>query len=82
MELISELRMLLKEFQEVIKLMENSLHWKEMQAGETKIFPPCNSEWRKDSGGRVWCSKKRYLKFHVDIYSFLQCSWSISVSTP
>lgn len=31
-----------------------------MQAEETKIFPPCNSEWQKDIGGRVWCSKKRF----------------------
>ncbi|EFO17290.2 hypothetical protein LOAG_11209 [Loa loa] len=44
--------------EEVIKLIENALHWKDMQAEETKIFPPCNSEWQKDIGGRVWCSKK------------------------
>uniref|UniRef100_A0AAF5PRC9 Cytochrome b5 heme-binding domain-containing protein n=1 Tax=Wuchereria bancrofti TaxID=6293 RepID=A0AAF5PRC9_WUCBA len=43
---------------EVVKLIENALHWKDMQVQEAKIFPPCNSEWQKDIGGRVWCSKK------------------------
>ncbi|CAG9537968.1 unnamed protein product [Cercopithifilaria johnstoni] len=43
---------------EVIKLIENALNWKDIQTEETKIFPPCNSEWQKDVGGRVWCSKK------------------------
>lgn len=23
-----------------------------------QVFPPCNSEWKKDTGGRVWCSTK------------------------
>uniref|UniRef100_A0A1I7XGD5 Cytochrome b5 heme-binding domain-containing protein n=1 Tax=Heterorhabditis bacteriophora TaxID=37862 RepID=A0A1I7XGD5_HETBA len=23
-----------------------------------KVFPPCNSEWHQNSGGRVWCSTK------------------------
>lgn len=22
------------------------------------MFPPCNSEWSKDKGGRVWCTTK------------------------
>ncbi|VDK73659.1 unnamed protein product [Onchocerca ochengi] len=43
---------------EVIKLIENALHWKNTLAEETKVFPPCNSEWQKNIGGRVWCSKK------------------------
>ncbi|VDO46663.1 unnamed protein product, partial [Brugia timori] len=43
---------------EVVKLIENALHWKDMQVQEAKIFPPCNSEWQKDIGGRVWCSKR------------------------
>ncbi|KAM3724156.1 Neuferricin [Dirofilaria immitis] len=43
---------------EVIKLIENALQWKDMQVEERKIFPPCNSEWQKNIGGRVWCSKK------------------------
>lgn len=25
---------------------------------EREIFPPCNSEWSKEKGSRVWCSKK------------------------
>ncbi|VDK88639.1 unnamed protein product [Litomosoides sigmodontis] len=43
---------------EVIKLLEKALQRKDIQAEEIKIFPPCNSEWQKDMGGRVWCSKK------------------------
>uniref|UniRef100_A0A915Q051 Cytochrome b5 heme-binding domain-containing protein n=1 Tax=Setaria digitata TaxID=48799 RepID=A0A915Q051_9BILA len=43
---------------EVITLMENALQWKNNQVEEAKIFPPCNSEWQKDIGGRVWCSRK------------------------
>uniref|UniRef100_A0A183EJV4 Cytochrome b5 heme-binding domain-containing protein n=1 Tax=Gongylonema pulchrum TaxID=637853 RepID=A0A183EJV4_9BILA len=43
---------------EVVELIDSSLNWKDIQAEETKVFPPCNSEWRKDIGGRVWCSKK------------------------
>ncbi|VDO33338.1 unnamed protein product [Onchocerca flexuosa] len=43
---------------EVIKLIKNALHWKNTQLEETKVFPPCNSEWQKNIGGRVWCTKK------------------------
>lgn len=32
--------------------------WKEKQITETEVFPPCNSEWQKKVGGRVWCTNK------------------------
>ena len=34
---------------------------KEEENIEKKIFPPCNSEWSHDTGGRVWCTNRRYL---------------------
>jgi len=38
--------------------IEAAHKWKEGQQQESEIFPPCNSEWHKDQGGRVWCSNK------------------------
>uniref|UniRef100_A0AC35FMU0 Uncharacterized protein n=1 Tax=Panagrolaimus sp. PS1159 TaxID=55785 RepID=A0AC35FMU0_9BILA len=38
--------------------LEKAVEWKEKQVKETEVFPPCNSEWHKDSGGRVWCTTK------------------------
>ncbi|VDM96988.1 unnamed protein product [Thelazia callipaeda] len=43
---------------DVIKLIERALIWKDNQAEDMKIFPPCNSDWHKETGGRVWCSTK------------------------
>lgn len=37
--------------------------WKEKQITETEVFPPCNSEWQKKVGGRVWCTNKRFYIF-------------------
>lgn len=33
---------------------------KEQSAAEMLRFPACNSQWSSVSGGRVWCSTKRY----------------------
>lgn len=27
-------------------------------------FPPCNIEWKAESGTKVWCSKNRYFIMH------------------
>lgn len=43
---------------DVMGQMEDALRWKDSQAQETEIFPPCNSEWHNNLGGRVWCSAK------------------------
>uniref|UniRef100_A0A914R6A4 Uncharacterized protein n=1 Tax=Parascaris equorum TaxID=6256 RepID=A0A914R6A4_PAREQ len=40
---------------ELIGLIEDAKLWKAAQTKEAEVFPPCNSEWHKDSGGRVWC---------------------------
>ncbi len=32
---------------------------KDAEDGWRKVFPPCNSEWKQGSGGRVWCSERR-----------------------
>ncbi|KAH7731734.1 Cytochrome b5-like Heme/Steroid binding domain containing protein [Aphelenchoides avenae] len=44
--------------QNVLELLERAAVWKEKQLREQEVFPPCNSEWHKDVGGRVWCSAK------------------------
>ena len=31
---------------------------KENKNAEKQIFPPCNSEWSKKKGHRVWCTAK------------------------
>ncbi|VDK49858.1 unnamed protein product [Anisakis simplex] len=43
---------------EVLGMMEDAKLWKAAQTKESEVFPPCNSEWHKDSGGRVWCTSK------------------------
>ncbi|VDM47922.1 unnamed protein product [Toxocara canis] len=43
---------------EVMGMMEDAQLWKAAQTKEAEVFPPCNSEWHKDSGGRVWCTTK------------------------
>ncbi|CAD5219063.1 unnamed protein product [Bursaphelenchus xylophilus] len=43
---------------EVNERLENALEYKKKQVKESEVFPPCNSEWHKDTGGRVWCTNK------------------------
>nr|CAD2196263.1 unnamed protein product [Meloidogyne enterolobii] len=31
---------------------------KQQKSIEMEAFPPCNSEWRKETGGRVWCTTR------------------------
>ena len=47
-----------EKLEEVKKQLEKAALWKEKQVKESEVFPPCNSEWHKDSGGRVWCTTK------------------------
>ncbi|KAK0416567.1 hypothetical protein QR680_012566 [Steinernema hermaphroditum] len=42
----------------VKQLIDKAKEWRNSQAKESEVFPPCNSEWHKDSGGRVWCTTK------------------------
>lgn len=30
----------------------------ELLESDRELFPPCNSEWSKDRGGRIWCSNR------------------------
>lgn len=30
-------------------------------------YPPCNIEWTKDTGTRVWCTNRRYILKNVSI---------------
>ncbi|VDD84884.1 unnamed protein product, partial [Enterobius vermicularis] len=46
------------QLQKVIGLMEDAMHWQQLQTKEAEIFPPCNSEYHSSVGGRVWCSSK------------------------
>uniref|UniRef100_A0A0K0DBP2 Cytochrome b5 heme-binding domain-containing protein n=1 Tax=Angiostrongylus cantonensis TaxID=6313 RepID=A0A0K0DBP2_ANGCA len=46
------------ELREVLGRMQTAIEWKESRAAEAEVFPPCNSEWHHNSGGRVWCSMK------------------------
>ncbi|KAE9555100.1 hypothetical protein FO519_001675 [Halicephalobus sp. NKZ332] len=43
---------------EVKQELKKAVMWKEKQLKESEVFPPCNSEWNKDKGGRVWCTTK------------------------
>uniref|UniRef100_A0A7E4VNP5 Cytochrome b5 heme-binding domain-containing protein n=1 Tax=Panagrellus redivivus TaxID=6233 RepID=A0A7E4VNP5_PANRE len=43
---------------EVKEELEKAVVWKEKQLKENEVFPPCNSEWNKETGGRVWCTTK------------------------
>lgn len=47
-----------KRLKEVQSLIGHARIWKEKQLKETEVFPPCNSEWQKETGGRVWCTNK------------------------
>ncbi|CAK5078270.1 unnamed protein product [Meloidogyne enterolobii] len=31
---------------------------KQQKSIDMEAFPPCNSEWRKETGGRVWCTTR------------------------
>jgi len=43
---------------DVENAIENAKVWKMKQLKEEEVFPSCNSEWKKGSGGRVWCTSK------------------------
>ncbi|CAG0915187.1 unnamed protein product [Notodromas monacha] len=40
------------------KNLRKAFQSKDAEESLRKIFPPCNSEWKQDSGGRVWCSER------------------------
>ena len=42
------------------KLIMEAKDSKEEINKQKLLYPPCNSEWSQDSGGRVWCSTLRY----------------------
>ncbi|CAJ0942444.1 unnamed protein product, partial [Mesorhabditis belari] len=46
------------ELKDVLARMEVAAQWRAQKAAENEVFPPCNSEWKKESGGRMWCSTK------------------------
>ncbi|XP_033111597.1 neuferricin-like [Anneissia japonica] len=43
---------------EVEQRMKVGLQQKKSEAEERQQFPPCNSQWTKKAGGKVWCTKK------------------------
>ncbi|KHJ88502.1 cytochrome b5-like Heme/Steroid binding domain protein [Oesophagostomum dentatum] len=47
-----------KELKDVLARMQTAAEWRQSKAAEAEVFPPCNSEWHQNSGGRVWCSMK------------------------
>ncbi|KAK6052347.1 cytochrome b5-like Heme/Steroid binding domain protein [Cooperia oncophora] len=47
-----------QELRDVLARMKTAAEWKASRAAEAEVFPPCNSEWHQNSGGRVWCSMK------------------------
>lgn len=48
-----------KELMSVQEIIAQNQKNKWVQDQEKDIFPPCNSEWSKEKGSKVWCSKKR-----------------------
>ncbi|KAI6214807.1 hypothetical protein M3Y94_00311800 [Aphelenchoides besseyi] len=38
--------------------LATALEFRKQQVRENEVFPACNSEWHKDTGGRVWCTAK------------------------
>lgn len=38
--------------------LETALEYKKKQVHENEVFPACNSEWKQNTGGRVWCTQK------------------------
>lgn len=47
-----------EELRNVLGRIQTAAEWKASRAAEAEVFPPCNSEWHQNSGGRVWCSMK------------------------
>ncbi|CAJ0580610.1 unnamed protein product, partial [Mesorhabditis spiculigera] len=47
-----------QELKDVLARMEVAAQWRANKAAEQEVFPPCNSEWKKETGGRVWCTMK------------------------
>ncbi|KAF8359059.1 tag-131 [Pristionchus pacificus] len=47
-----------EEMTNFLSRVQVATEWREAKAAEAEVFPPCNSEWHKDSGGRVWCTKR------------------------
>lgn len=47
-----------KKWHEYKKLLEAAKKFKQAEADEQNLFPPCNSEWAQGKGGRLWCSNK------------------------
>ncbi|WKY02087.1 hypothetical protein Q1695_015809 [Nippostrongylus brasiliensis] len=47
-----------EELRSVLGRMQTAAEWRASKAAEAEVFPPCNSEWHQNSGGRVWCSMK------------------------
>lgn len=39
--------------------LKHAKKMKRKEEADSARFPPCNSEWKQDVGGRVWCSKMR-----------------------
>uniref|UniRef100_A0A0N4ZNL1 Cytochrome b5 heme-binding domain-containing protein n=1 Tax=Parastrongyloides trichosuri TaxID=131310 RepID=A0A0N4ZNL1_PARTI len=39
-------------------LLEKAVHFRSTQIEEYEVFPPCNSEFHQNSGGRVWCTNR------------------------
>ena len=44
--------------EEVNQRIQSAKESKQKRVSESEVFPPCNSEWRKEAGGRVWCTSK------------------------
>ncbi|CEF65327.1 Neuferricin [Strongyloides ratti] len=38
--------------------LEKALHFRVTQVEEYEVFPPCNSEFHQNNGGKVWCTNR------------------------
>uniref|UniRef100_A0AC35TPA8 Cytochrome b5 heme-binding domain-containing protein n=1 Tax=Rhabditophanes sp. KR3021 TaxID=114890 RepID=A0AC35TPA8_9BILA len=47
-----------KEGEEAMEMLDKAVHFRSSQIEEYEAFPPCNSEFHQNTGGRVWCSNK------------------------
>ncbi|GMT20909.1 hypothetical protein PFISCL1PPCAC_12206, partial [Pristionchus fissidentatus] len=47
-----------EEMNNFLSRVQAATEWREAKVAEAEVLPPCNSEWHKDSGGRVWCTKR------------------------
>ena len=43
------------------KLIKEGHKLKASDAEDEKLYPPCNSEWSQDKGGRVYCTENRFI---------------------